>query len=246
VEIEQYAIMARAEEDHWWYRGMRRITDAFLNRVFRGRTDLEILDAGCGTGINCRHFASRGRAVGLDFSAEALTFARGRQVPWLVRGSVDALPFADGRFDLVTSFDVLYHLDVRSEGDAMREFARVMKPGGYVLVRLPAYDWLRSAHDRAVHTRHRFTRGELRSMFREAGLEVRSLSYANSSLFPVAAGARLAERFMKPSATAEPLDHPPSRPVNAALATLLSLEGAVATWPGLPFGLSVVGLARRV
>lgn len=150
-----------------------------------------------------------------------------------------------GSVDLVTSFEVLYHLDVRSEAAALNELARVLKPGGHLLLRLPAYDWLRSQHDRAVHTRHRFTRPEVRRLARAAGLEVVRASYANSALFPAAAGARLAERVVKPSATAEPLDHPPSAPVNALLTRVLAAEGWLAAGPGLPFGLSVLVLARK-
>ncbi len=237
--------MARAEDDLWWYRGMRRISDRLIDEAFPGRTDLRILDAGCGTGRNLQHFRRRGTVTGLDVAPPALALARQRDQDRLVRGSVDALPFPRDAFDLVTSFDVIYHLAVRSEDTALQEFARVLRPGGALLLRVPAHDWLRSQHDRAVHTRRRFSRGDVRDLVQRAGLRPVRVSYANAALFPAAAAARLAERVAKPAATAEPLEHPPARPVNAALATILSLEAALVVRPGLPFGLSVVCLARK-
>ena len=76
MDLEQYGVMFRAEPDYWWYKGQRRIADAFIDRVLAGRRDLRILDAGCGTGMNCRHLGSRGEVIGLDVSAEAMRFSR--------------------------------------------------------------------------------------------------------------------------------------------------------------------------
>ncbi len=245
MDLEQYGAMFRAEADHWWYKGQRRIADAFIDRVLAGRRDLRILDAGCGTGMNCRHLSSRGDVIGLDVSAEAMRFSRERRLTALARGGVENLPFASESFDLVTSFDVLYHIGVSNEAAGVGEMARVLRRGGYLLVRLPAYDWLRSAHDRAVHTRRRFTSRELRGLIKASGLEIVAAGYANSALFPVAAAARLAERVIKPKATTDPLSNPPPRSVNGALTAILGFEGRAAARFGLPFGLSVFALARK-
>ena len=108
MNVEEYARMYEAEERQWWYAGMRAISGALLDQHMTRGSEARILDAGCGTGNNLAHFRDRGRAVGVDLSEDALRFCRTRGVN-AARASVLALPFPDGAFDLVTSFDVLYH-----------------------------------------------------------------------------------------------------------------------------------------
>src|SRR5919197_4541070 len=158
MEREQYAIMARREERHWWYAGMRRVALAVLDQTLRGQTGLRILDAGCGTGGTTLELQRYGEVVGIDLAWEALEPARGRGLTELARASIERLPFASGTFDVATSFEVVYHLGVGSDTTALAEIHRVLKPGGTFLLRVPAHDWLRGAHDRLVHTRHRYTR----------------------------------------------------------------------------------------
>ena len=105
------------------------------------------------------------------------------------------LPFGDATFDLVTSFDVIYHLGVADDVAALREMRRVLRPGGALFVRVPALERLQSHHDVAVHTRQRYTRAELRRKAEPAGLRVERASYANTVLLPLAAVARLGARL---------------------------------------------------
>ena len=252
MEREQYELMYRQEERHWWYAGMRRISAALLDRYAtpgdRGPTRLEILDAGCGSGGMSRFLERYGRVTGLDLAPEAIDLARDRGVPRLARGSVSALPFRTASFDLVTSFDVLYHLAVEDDRTAFAELRRVLRPGGIVLVRLPAYNWIRGDHDRAVHTRHRYTRAELTERLLLAGFHVEHASYANSILFPLAPAKRLLERRLErqngsSSASVADLWQPP-RPFNRLLTDLLALEARPASRASLPWGLSVFAVGR--
>ena len=250
MEREQYELMYRQEERHWWYAGMRRISAALLDRYAtaddRGSGCPEILDAGCGSGGMTRFLEGYGRVTGVDLAPEAIDLARHRGVGRLVRGSVCALPFAATSFDLVTSFDVLYHLAVDDDRAAFSELHRVLRPGGLLLVRLPAYNWIRGDHDRAVHTRHRYTRGELTGRLREAGFRVEHATYANAVLFPLAPAKRLLERRNGSNGgRVADLWQPPG-PLNRVLADLLALEAGPARRPGLPWGLSVFAVARRV
>src|ERR671931_528660 len=142
MEREQYDLMFAQEERHWWYVGMRRISTALLER-YPPLVDrpFDILDAGCGSGGMTRYLGSFGRGTGVDLAPEALTLAKQRGLPRLARASVGAIPFLDGSFDVVTSFDVLYHLNVDDDRGALSEIHRVLRPGGIALIRLPAFDW---------------------------------------------------------------------------------------------------------
>src|SRR4051794_33114392 len=183
MEREQYAIMARREERHWWYAGMRRVAIAVLERALAGRTGLRVLDAGCGTGGTTVELRRFGEVVGVDLAWEALEPARGRGLSQLARASIERLPFASGTFDAATSFEVVYHLDVGNDTLALSEVRRVLKPGGIFLLRVPAHDWLRGEHDRLVHTRHRYTRDEVAEKLGSAGFSIERLTWANSALF---------------------------------------------------------------
>src|SRR5687768_8886988 len=160
--------MYRVEDTLWWYTGMRRIGEALLDG--RLQPGLRILDAGAGTGGNLRWLGRFGAAYGIDLSPEATRFCQARQLSTVARASVTDLPYPDSTFDLVTSFDVIYHLGVADDVAALRETARVLKPGGTLLVRVPALDALRSEHDAAVHTRQRYTLRELKEKVERAGL----------------------------------------------------------------------------
>ncbi len=243
MNLEEYEVMYKAENGHWWYGGMTAITQAVLDRaVGRGR-NLRILDAGCGTGAVMEYLSGYGSVVGFDFSPEALRFCRKRQLDRLARASVMALPFPDSSFDLIVSFDVLCERAVEDDMVALREFARVLAPGGRVLLRLPAYDWLRGRHDEAVHIRHRYTTGEMRERFRKAGLESEHLSYANCLLFPIAAAKRMLERVIPPQ---EQSDLTIGTGVfNGPLRAVLAAEAPLVARTGLPFGLTVVALGRK-
>jgi len=241
VNHDEYARMYDAEERQWWYAGMRAITLALLSRALpRGRS-LRLLDAGCGTGNNLKHFAALGRAVGVDLSPEALRFCAERGVT-VARASLLALPFADGTFDCVTSFDVLYHRWVEDDRVAVRELARVLGPGGVLLVRVPALKMLWGAHDEAVLSRHRYTKGEVRTLLQDAGLTVERASYANSFLFPVIAARRTLYRLT--GRHGSDVGFLPA-PLELAFGALMRLEARLIPRVPLPIGASVFALARK-
>jgi SAM-dependent methyltransferase len=164
----------------------------------------------------------------------------------LTGGSVVDLPFEAARFDLVTSFDVLYHRAVPDERAALCEVWRVLKPGGRLLIRLPAYKWLTSKHDRSVHGRHRYTASEVRAALVDMSLVVERLSYINSLLFPLPLLQRMLER-MVPGLERDTSDlEPPGKLLNMALEAALNQEAAWLRRGGtFGWGLSVLALARK-
>jgi len=192
VEIEEYARIAAAEDDHWWYRNTRAVMDDLLTPWLG--TDQLILDAGCGPGGNGAWLAKHGRVIGVDISEDALAFVRsGRPDATPVRASLDGLPFAPAHFDLAVAITVINC--VPDDHRAFRELARVVKPGGAVLVMEPAFEFLRRGHDKTVHCLHRYQRRELAAVMTGAGLEVRRSTYLYSFLTLPAAALAIAERL---------------------------------------------------
>jgi SAM-dependent methyltransferase len=254
MEREQYELMSRREDQHWWYTGMRRVALAILRRALAGTPAPRILDAGCGTGgTTIRLHAFGGTVFGVDLANEALQPAATRGLAGkLAQGSVERLPFRDASFDAVTSFEVVYHAGVQNDAAALREFRRVLRPGGLLLLRLPGHDWLRGQHDRLVHTRHRYSRAEVDGKLQAAGFRVEFLSWANSLLFPPAVAKRLLERAPRPNsgraeldASAEPDLWQPPAWLNQLLERCVTAEAAaLERRMRLPFGLSVLALAR--
>jgi SAM-dependent methyltransferase len=242
---EEYARMYEAEERQWWYAGMRALSFALLERHWppasAGGAAPRILDAGCGTGNNLRHFADRGRPVGVDLSDEALRFCRERGVA-AAGGSLMALPFADETFDCVTSFDVIYHRWVTDDAAAVREMARVLRKGGLMLVRVPALQALWGAHDEAVHSRHRYTARELRVLLEGQGLALVRLTYGNSLLFPLVAARRTLDRLT--GRHGSDVGFLPA-PLEWAFRNVLRGEAALVRRVSLPLGTSLFALARK-
>jgi len=237
----EYERMFAAEESQWWYAGMRALSLALIEAAPL-RAGARILDAGCGTGNNLVHLGRFGSPVGIDLAEEALVFCRSRGVS-VARAGLLQLPFADQSFDLVTSFDVIYHRWVSDDRAAVAEMARVLKPGGRLLVRVPALKLLWGAHDEAVHSRHRYTRGELVALLEAAGLECVRATYANSLLFPVLLARRTLDRLS--GRHGSDVGFLPA-PLEAAFLGLLRIEAAlVRRGVALPIGGSVVALARR-
>lgn len=225
---------------------MRGISLALLETYLPRQENLSIMDAGCGTGGMMLALARYGQVWGIDNSPLAIAYSRKRGLDKLAMASVTHLPFSNGRFDLVTSFEVLYHLGVADDSQALREFTRVLRPGGHLLLRLPAYELLRGAHDVMVHTRHRYTAPEVRAKVEAAGLRVVYSGYANTLLFPIAAGTRLVQRLTGRDQAGASDVRETSPLVNRMLSWMLLAEAKLIPRVPLPFGLSVLCLGQKV
>lgn len=243
MEPKEYETMFAVEERHWWYVGMQSITTTLLSYLYPHQTDLHILDAGCGTGAAMCYLSPFGAVTGCDLSALALHFCQRRGLSRLGRASVTRLPFGDECFDLVTSFDVLYHRAVGDYRYALDEFRRVLRPAGRILLRLPAYNWLRGHHDQVIHTAHRFTTAELRQALTAGGFVVEKLSYANMLLFPLALGKRLAGSVIPMGDGSDIHPNPPWQ--DAFLAWFLFAEARWLAHHTLPFGLTVIAVGMK-
>jgi len=184
----EFANIAAAERDLWWYRGMRRILFRMLRRTTRGRKFQRVLEAGCGTGFFAAVLQREWRVpvTAVDLSAEGLRYARGMHLGRLAQSNLAALPFRDAAFDAVLSLDVIVHFPRGEESQPMKELSRVLEPSGLLVIRVSALDALRSRHSEFVMERQRFTRRRLMDLAQSCGIRVLRCSYANSLLMPVA------------------------------------------------------------
>jgi ubiquinone/menaquinone biosynthesis C-methylase UbiE len=253
MQSADYAYLYELEESFWWFAGMRHITAALLDQLCPPEHDRLILDAGCGTGgilSWLARYAGNGRVVGIDLVDTALGFCRQRNPEMLVQASVQALPFAESSFDLLTSFDVLVQLPV-SESDrvAISEMYRVLKPGGLAFVRVAAHEWMKSGHDQALGTTHRYSLNELAGKMKQCGFEVLRETYANSLPMPLAMFRRLVLKrigLASPGSDVKPLPAGADW-LNSALTGMLKAEAGWLRRPGakLFMGLSAICVAQK-
>jgi SAM-dependent methyltransferase len=242
MELEYELQTHGAEDRHWWYQGRRSVLERVLGRL--GLPDhARILDAGCGSGRNMVELAHHGVVTGVELSPTSVDLARGRGVGEVLEGSVMDTPFDRHAFDLTVSLDVIEHLE--DDVGALEELRRVTKPGGALLVTVPAYQWLWSGHDEINHHHRRYNRRTLLAAAESAGWRLESSTHFNSLLLPAAILLRGLERF-KPSTTKSSLDlWIPPAPLNWMLRQPLSLEATVIGRGGsIPAGLSLLAVFR--
>lgn len=237
----------QAEQRHFWWTGLRRFARPLVADALAGRSNPCILDCGCGTGANLVMLGEFGRASGFDLSWSGLQFTRKYGQRRVAQASMTHIPFAADTFDLVTAFDVLYSLHEDDEARALGEMARVLKPGGSMIINVAALEILRGNHSVFGGEVRRSTRRRLRGVLTRAGLDVTRLTYTNATLFPLILAVRSAQRLLglaTPEEAGTDVVVPPA-PVNAVLKGLLGLEARALRVIDMPIGSSLLCVARR-
>lgn len=243
MDPQLYPRMAAVEDTHWWFVSRRAICERMIDRLYLPR-GAAILEPGCGTGGNFAMLSRRGKLYAMDSDETALRFAASRGTAELARGHLpDRIPFDDILFDLVVMTDVLEHLD--DEAGSLRAIRARLKPGGWLLLTVPAMQWLWSEHDVTHHHRRRYRASQLRTRVTDGGFTVDYLSYFNFILFPVIAGVRMLQRIASSNGRDGQHDLKlPSPVVNAVLARVFSSERYVIPAVRMPVGVSLLLLAR--
>ena len=233
--------MAELDQDHWWFVARRRILKTLIERVVRPPQKARILEVGCGTGHNLAMLKTFGVLEASELDRCARAVAR-KRLPGKIKEArlPDLSMFERNGYDLIALLDVLEH--VPDDVGSLRAIHRRLKPGGALLMTVPANPWMWSAHDRAHHHFRRYTRKQLEELFLRSGLEIELLSYFNFLLFPLIAGARLVGKLLARDAADDRL---PNHYVNAFLERVFGLESSLVGRLPMPFGVSLVAVLRR-
>lgn len=238
------AATARAERDHFWFRGFRRFVAPMVAAAVEGLPAPAILDCGCGTGNNLPLLRRYGRAAGIDLTWTGLTVAHGRGERTIAQASATHLPFGDAAFDVVTSFDMITALDDEAEAAALLEMFRVLKPGGRLVLNVAAMELLKGNHSILAEEVRRYTRATLRQRIERAGFRIRRMTYTNATILPLVAGVRLLQRVSGHEESVEEITIP-AAPINTALTAALAVEAAALRVVNMPFGSSLLALAVK-
>ncbi len=241
MQPNEYETMFRVEGTHWWYRALHRLIFQALEGELPGWREKEILDVGCGTGAILKQLGNPERNVGIDLAPEAISFCRERGLNNVRQGDICALPFADASFDAVICSSVLYHQWVANLAGAVREMHRVLRPGGVLLVNVPAFPFLHSAHDEAVMTARRFKKAEIRQLLKEQDFKIRCLTYWTTFLFPLAVAART----LGGSKMGRDFETTNTSFAQRVFAQVMALELRLLRNVSLPFGVALLAVARK-
>ena len=245
MEEKEYEEMYALEDTYWWFQGRKSIIFSLLNKhgLLRNDSRKNIVDLGCGTGLILGELNNIAMTFGVDFSALALTFCRRRGLEHLVCADVNNLPFADTQFDLVFALDLLEHIE--DDIHLMSEIYRILRPGGTIMITVPAHKSLWSEHDEALHHFRRYSYRRFLNLITETGFVPRKYTYCISFTFIPIVLFRHIQRLVKPSG--KPKTHLIVLPswINKALIKVLNIEAYLLRYINLPFGISLLCLAKK-
>jgi SAM-dependent methyltransferase len=237
-----YQHMEEFDGKHWWYRARRRILAALIRREVHLPPNAVVLDVGCGSGHNLPMLGEFGTvdAVELDDQARAIAARRlGRPVMNAPLPELDGVP--DRHYDLIGAFDVIEH--IQDDRGALESIAKKLKPGGTLLMTVPAHQWMWSSHDVLNHHKRRYSKGSLKRLIDGSPLKLRKVGYFNSLLFPVAVAQRMASK-LRGNEDAD-LALPPA-PLNGALEAVFASERHLVGRLPFPPGLSLFAVASAI
>ena len=238
MERVVYEQMAQLDERHWWYRARREVLAALIRRRARPPKDAAILEIGCGTGHNLAMLGQFGRVDALEVDAGARAVAEKRLGrPVLSAPLPDLHGVAEAHYDMIGAFDVIEH--IADDGAAISSIAARLKPGGKLVVAVPAHQWMWSAHDTVNHHQRRYSKRGLRRLIESSPLKLEAIGFFNSLLFPLAVAQRLASRVAGKDNSDLTL---PPKPVNYALERGFASERLLIGRVPLPPGLSLFAI----
>jgi SAM-dependent methyltransferase len=234
-----YDNMAELDQRHWWYRARRQVIAALIRRKALPPAGARVLEIGCGTGHNLEMLGEFGDLDALELDAAARAIAERRLGrPLLTAPLPELRGVAERHYDLIAALDVIEHID--DDKASLASIARRLKPGGKLVMTVPAYQWLWSAHDVVSHHKRRYSKGSLKKLIDGSPLRIESIGYFNSLLLPAAVAERLASKIRGKEEADLWL---PPRPINATFQTLFAAERHLIGRVPLAAGLSLFAVA---
>ncbi|MES3005126.1 MAG: class I SAM-dependent methyltransferase [Patescibacteria group bacterium] len=241
MQINHYQTLYDSEKTHWWYRVRREFVHKLINEYFAGRNDLSILDVGCGTGALMKELEVYGEVFGVDFSEQAVDFCKSRGIKNIKRSIMEELLHEDKTFDLVLALDVLEHIPDDKKG--LSEIYRVLKPGGVVIIFVPAFSFLWGVTDVVSQHFRRYTKPEIIRAAESTNFKVLYSSYFNFLLFPPILLARFITNLFRLKISSE--NHTGSGLLNSMLYFIFRSELFLLNFVTFPFGVSCVVVAKK-
>jgi SAM-dependent methyltransferase len=244
MEDKEYQKLYELEENWWFFDGERNLVDLFFKKYYHSKNSLKILDIGCGTGFNSFYFNKYGSVFGIDSSPLAVNFCKQRGLKNILQGKAQNLPYDNDMFDVIICIDVLYHKLVENDVEVMKEFNRVLKPGGRLFITDCAFMCLYSGHDISQHGIRRYTCKELRSKLKSSGFKINKLTYYNMVLFPVAYLLRKIENVVghsRAKSDVKEINHF----LNLVMKKLFNFENSLLKYMNFPFGINIFCVARK-
>jgi SAM-dependent methyltransferase len=236
-----YQDLQELQEQHWWFKARRELLSEVLNSLMIP-SNSDILEIGCGTGGNLSMLSDFGNVCGMEMHEEAAQYAQKVTGQDVRSGSLPgSVPF-EKKFDLVCLLDVLEHIE--DDELAVSSLKKLLKPGGRVVITVPAYQWMFGKHDILLHHFRRYSRGKLAALFSSNDIEIEKLSYFNTLLFPLAAMASFMDSvFSVEKCTG--YSTPPTW-INSAFYNIFRLEKLMIDALNLPFGCSLLLVSKPV
>lgn len=242
MEISEYHNIYKSENSHFYYLATHKLILTIIQNNLKNTKNAKILDAGCGTGLLAKKMVKFGQVVGVDINPEAIYFSNRRGIK-VVKASLNKLPFKKNQFDLIVCIDVIYHQQIVDK-KALNQLFRILKPGGLLILRVPAYNWLRRSSDKQVHTRERYSYPILHSRLTAAGFNIEKISFIHIPLLLLAIIQKVWERIFQFNCPTSPiLKINPF--LNRLFLILLLLEIKLVQWVNLPFGLGILAVVRK-
>lgn len=245
MDPKEYEKMFHLEDTYWWYQGRKRVVSQLLGlKECAPQKRPRILDVGCGTGLMLQEMQGRAHCVGMDFSPLSMHFTRKRGIQRLARADAMNLPVRENAVDLITLLDLAEHLE--RDRDLFHEAYRALKPGGRLVLTVPAHAFLWSEHDEALYHKRRYSRRVIKERIEEAGFHIHRLTYCITFTFPLIVGFRLLQKVIGKKKS-EPSSHLVILPAwaNRLLIWSVDLERLLLRFMNLPFGVTLALVAEK-
>jgi len=242
MNIDEYKTLYELEDFYWWHVGRRDVVKVLLSRFLEQKKNY-ILEIGCGTGGNVRMLSTFGKVIGIDPSKEAVHFCRGRGFRDAILGRGEKTNFPSEHFDLVVALDVFEHIE--NDEVAFRESFRILKKGGYLLLTVPAYQFLWSEHDEVLDHKRRYTASVMRSKAKKAGFEIVKISYLITFLFPIVVLYRVGKKLVTKKGKEKTSYVIVPEWLNNFFIVLLRFESTLLRYINFPFGTSIICIVKK-